>query len=330
MNYIRLQDIAREVGISVNTVSKALNGKPGVNQQTRRRVLDVAEKMNYKPNYLARSLRGMSSNIIGVIVDDADSPYFIEVVKGINDEALELGYYVFLFNSGMSRERELMALEMLQRIRVKGIILHPTELDEEMISHIDKAVVPIVMIDVVNNNLKFDNVCNDDRLGMKEITRLVLSQSYHNIVFLNIRENSAPATERLAGVYDALTETGKDKSTIKVYSNTHKNAYGLTRGLMLQPNRPDCLLCANDMVATQAMEAIFDVGLSIPDDVAITGYDDVPYARVLRVPLTTVSQPKVLAGSQCVSLLHQRIQSTGPDHPVRLILKPEIIARKST
>ena len=330
MNYVRLQDIAREVGISVNTVSKALNGKPGVNQQTRQHILDVAERMNYKPNYLARSLRGTPSNIIGVIVDDADSPYFIEVIKGINDEALELGYYVFLFNSSMSRERELMALEMLQRIRVKGIILHPTELDEEMIMYIDKVVVPIVMIDVISNNLKFDNVCNDDRLGMREMTRLVLSQSYRNIVFLNIRENSAPAIERLAGVYDALAEAGRDKSTIKVYSNTHNTAYGLTRGLMLQSNRPDCLLCANDMVATQAMEAIYDVGLTIPDDVAITGYDDVPYARVLRVPLTTVSQPKALAGRQCVSLLHQRITNTGPDHPVKSILKPEIIVRKST
>lgn len=330
MNYARLQDIAREVGMSVNTVSKALNGKPGVNHQTRRRILDIADQMNYKPNYLARSLRGMTSNIIGVIVDDADSPYFIEVIKGINNEALDLGYYVFLFNSGMSRDRELMALEMLQRIRVKGIILHPTELDEEMTSHIDKAVVPIVMIDVISNNLKFDNVCNDDRMGMKEITRLVLSQSYRSIVFLNIRENSAPAIERLAGVYDALAETGREKSAIKVYTNTHKNAYGLTRGLMQQPNRPDCLLCANDMVATQAMEAIFDVGLSIPDDVAITGYDDVPYARVLRVPLTTVSQPKETAGRQCVSLLHQRILNIGPDHPVKIILKPEIIARKST
>jgi LacI family transcriptional regulator len=330
MKYARLQDIAREVGISVNTVSKALNGKPGVNPQTRQRVLDAAEKLNYKPNYLAQSLRGTPSNIIGVIVDDADSPYFIEVVKGINDAALELGYYVFLFNSAMNRERELMALEMLQRIRVKGIILHPTELDEEMITHLNKAVVPIVMIDVISNNLKFDNVCNDDRLGMKEITRLVLSKPYRNIVFLNIRENSAPAIERLIGVYEALAEAGKDKSTIKVYTNTHNTAYGITRGLMLQPNRPDCLLCANDMVATQAMEAIFDVGLSIPDDVAITGYDDVPYARVLRVPLTTVSQPKALAGRQCVDLLHQRIQNTGPDHPVRIILKPEIISRKST
>ena len=329
MHYIRLQDIAQEVGVSVNTVSKALNGKPGVNQHTRRRILDVAEQMNYKPNDLARSLRGQTSNIIGMIVDDAASPYFVQVTKGVYGEALELGYYVFFFNSGMNRERELMALELLQRMRVNGIILHPTELDEELIGHINKAVVPIVMIDVISNNLKFDYVCNDDRFGMKEITRLVLNKSYRNIIFLNIRERSAPAIERLAGVYDALAEAGREKSSIKVYTNTHDNAYGLTRGLMMQPNRPDCLLCANDMVATQAMEAIFDVGLSVPGDVAITGYDDVSYARVLRVPLTTVSQPKELAGKLCVSLLHQRILKNGPDHPVKLILKPEIISRKS-
>lgn len=84
-------------------------------------------------------------------------------------------------------------------------------------------VVPIVMIDVISNHLKFDNVCSDDRMGMKEITRLVLSQSYRNIVFLNIREHSAPAIERLAGVYDALAEVGREKSFIKVYTNTHKN-----------------------------------------------------------------------------------------------------------
>lgn len=330
MEYVRLQDIAQEVGISVNTVSKALNGKPGVNKKTRQSILEAAERMNYKPNDLARSLRGQTSNIIGMIVDDAASPYFNEVIKAIDEEALELGYYVFLFDSGMKRERELMALELLQRMRVNGIILHPTELDEDLIEHINKAAVPIVMIDVISNNLKFDNVCNDDRLGMKEITRLVLSRTYRNIVFLNIRENSAPAIERLAGVYEALAEAGRDQSFIKVYANTHNNAYGLTRSLMLQPHRPDCLLCANDMIATQAMEAIFDVGLSVPGDVAITGYDDVSYARVLRVPLTTVSQPKELAGRQCVSLLHQRILNTGPDHPVRFLLKPEIIIRKST
>lgn len=330
MSYVRLQDIAKEIGISVNTVSKALNGKPGVNNRTRQRVLEVAERLNYKPNDLARSLRGQTSNIIGVILDDTTSPYFSEVVKGIDDEAQALGYYTFLFGSGMKRDRELKALDLLQRIRVNGLILHPTELDEELVSHINKAAMPIVMFDVVNNNLRFDNVCNDDRLGMKEMTRLVLEKQYRKIVFLNLRENSAPAIERLAGVHDALAEAGLEESFIKVYNNTHLNAYSLTRGLMMQEERPDCLLCASDALATQAMEAIFDVGLSVPGDVAITGYDDVSYARVLRVPLTTVSQPKERAGRQCVSLLHQRIMKSGPDHPVKLILKPEIIARKST
>jgi LacI family transcriptional regulator len=330
MSYIRLEDIAKEVNISVNTVSKALNGKPGVNNRTRQRIMETAERLNYKPNELARSLRGQASSIIGVILDDTASPYFNEVLKGIDEEALELGYYVFLFNSGMKREREVMALDLLQRMRVSGIILHPIELDDALVEHIDKAAIPIVLFDVINNGLKFDNVCNDDRLGMKEITRLVLGKPYHNIVFMNIRENSAPASERLAGVYEALAEAGKDRASIKVYTNTHTNAYSLTRSLMMQPDRPDCLLCANDMVATQAMEAIYDVGLAVPDDVALTGYDDVSYARVLRVPLTTVSQPKTTAGRQCVNLLHQRIMKNGPDHPVKLMLKPEIITRKST
>lgn len=330
MSYIRLQDIAKEVGMSVNTVSKALNGKPGVNKITRQRVLAAAERMNYKPNDLARGLRGQRSNIIGVILDDTSSPYFNEVYKGIEEEVIDLGYYVFLFNSSMKRDREIIALELLQRMRVSGIILHPIELDDDLIGHINRAAVPIVLLDVVENNLKFDNVCNDDRLGMKEMTMMVLQKSYKNIVFLNIRESSAPAIERLAGVRDALAEMGREESEIKVYTNTLNDAYGLTRSLMLQPNRPDCLLCASDYVATQAMEAIFDVGLSVPGDVAITGYDDVSYARVLRVPLTTVSQPKATTGRHCVRLLHQRIHKSGPDHPVRLVLKPEIIMRRST
>lgn len=329
MNYVRLQDIAKEVGLSVNTVSKALNGKPGVNINTRQRILEVAGRMNYKPNELARNLRGWTSNIIGVIVDDVASPYFNEVIKGINEEALRLGYYVFLFSSDMNHEREIKVLELLQRMRVNGIIFHPIDLNKELIEYLDKTVVPIVLIDVQCDNYKYDIICNDDRLGMKEITLYALNKSYRNIVFMNIREESVPAVERLAGVYDALAEAGLDKSFIKVYTNTHNNAYGLTRSLMLQSNRPDCLLCGNDMVATQAMEAVFDVGLSVPDDVAITGYDDVSYARVLRVPLTTVSQPKALAGRQCVELLHRRIVNNGPDHPVKLILKPEIIIRKS-
>ncbi len=329
MDQTRLKDIAKELGLSTNTVSKALNGKPGVNEETRRKIEQTALRMHYTPNEMARSLRGYTPMFIGIIVDDSASPYFAEVIKGIEDESATLGYYTLLFNAGMNREREQRALEMLQRVRVSGIVFHPGNLDGETISTLKRLTMPVVLLDVLPNDLSCDSVNNDDRYGMKMLTSLVLSRGFERIAFLNLREESPPAVNRLAGVYDALDEAGKSRDFIQVYPNASKNAYSLAYSLMTKPNRPDCLLCANDTTAAMAMEAVLDCGLSIPGDVSVTGYDDVSYARLLRVPLTTVSQPKKDTGRVAMQLLHARIKGTGPDEPVRFMEKPEIKIRKS-
>ena len=329
MKHVRLKDLAEELGLSVNTVSRALNGRAGINEETRARIEEAARRHNYTPNEMARGLRGYSPRFIGVVVDDSASPYFAAVIKGIEDESTALGYYTLLFNAGMNRERELRALEMLERIRVCGIVFHPSGLYPEIVDALRRLTMPVVLFDILTNELPYDSVNNDDRQGMKTLTSFVLNRGYRRIAFLNLRDGSPPALNRLAGVYAALDEANLARSLVTVYPNTVRIAYSLARSLLAQPNRPDCLLCANDAIAVQAMEAVMDAGLSIPGDVAVTGYDDVSYAHMLSVPLTTVAQPKEEAGRISMQLLNARITGTAPDDPVRLMQKPEVKIRKS-
>ena len=329
--HVCLEDIAEAVNLSVNTVSRALNDKPGVNEETRLRIKSAARKLGYKPNAMARSLRGHSMNIIGVIIDDNTNPYLSEVLKGIESKAYQMGYHLLFFNSNFYLERELKAIDVLLQIRAKGIIMHPIRVTDKLVRTIENLMIPMVLFGTSSNGLKADTVRSDNVWGIKEMMHYLLERGYRNMAFLNLPEGMDASKTRWEGVCSALSEHGLPGDTVCQYHvRFEEGAYGVTHRLMTSTDRPDCIVCGCDLYASQAMEIIYDLGFTIPHDIGIAGYDNINFSKNFRVPLTTVSQPKGTIGELCMELLDMRIRGKGPKDYVEKVLRPTLIVRAST
>lgn len=327
---VRLEDIAAALSLSINTVSRALNNKPGVNEDTRQRIKIMAKNLGYKPNAMARSLRGHSMNIVGVIIDDNTNPYLSEVLKGIESKAYQLGYYLLFFNSNFDVQRELNAIDVLMQIRAKGIIMHPTQITDKLSRIINQSLVPVVLFGSRRGELNADSVRSDNITGMRDILTYLIKRGYQRIAFLNLAKGMDVSEMRREGVRKTLMEHGLPSETITEYNiSFEEGAYGITRFLMTSINRPDCILCGCDLFAAQAMEMIYDLGYEVPHDIALAGYDNISLSKNFRVPLTTVSQPKAAIGEICMDLLDQRIRGEGPDEYVDNVLKPTLVVRTS-
>ena len=329
--HVRIEDIAKAVNLSINTVSRALNDKTGVNEETRLLIKSTARQLGYKPNAMARSLRGHSMNIIGVIIDDNTNPYLSEVLKGIESKAYQMGYHLLFFNSNFDIERELKAIDVLLQIRAKGIIMHPIQVAERLVSTIENIRIPTVLFGTRRNGLKADVVTSDNVMGIMEMMYHLLKQGYRRIAFLNLPERMDVSEIRWKGICKALAEHGLPDNIVHQYHvDFEEGAYEVTHRLMTSINRPDCILCGCDLYAAQAMESIYELGFVIPRDVAVAGYDDIIFSKNFRVPLTTVSQPKGTIGELCMDLLDMRIRGEGPKDYIEKILKPTLVVRAST
>ena len=330
-NSVTLHDIAKVVGLSANTVSRALNNKAGVSAETKEKISKIAKEMGYQPNAMARTLRGISSNLIGVIIDDNTNPYLAEVLKSIEEETRKRNYHILLFNSSFDTKREIEALRILAGIQACGVIMHPSSLNTQVEEAINNFYNPVVIFGISGSKLITDTVRNDNYFGMREMMRHLLSRNYKKIAFLNLPSNLSTTKERKKGVLAALSEAGYAEDYIDYHEvDFTDGAYAITKQLISKPDHPDCILCGCDMFAAQSMIAISDKGYSIPEDIAVAGYDNIAFSRSFRASLTTVSQPKKIIGQQCVDLLEKRIKKELVGDPVEIVLHPELIVREST
>ncbi|NLG84162.1 MAG: LacI family transcriptional regulator [Firmicutes bacterium] len=330
---VTLHDIAREAGVSFNTVSRALNDKPDINEETKRRVLEVARRLDYRPNRVARGLRQRRTATIGVVVADLANPFFAEVVEGIDRVCTARGYGLLLANTEEDPARELAAVQHLVERQVDGVLLAPTQRDLASLHYLVKKGVPFSLLARFFKDFAAQAVINDDREGARSAVSHLLSRGHRRILFLNGPSYNSSASLRLEGYRLAHAEVGLPvDETLILTTNARMDGGKAAIETALQHSLEfTAVFCFSDYVAFGALRALRRAGKRIPAEMAVMGYDDVAFAELVNPPLSTVRIAKTRLGATAAEALLARIEGTSSLSGERLItLSPELVIREST
>lgn len=321
-NTSSLKDIAARLGISIATVSRALQNNPAISKATREKVFRTAREMNYTKNFIADSLRSGQLPVIGVIVPHAVTLFYSSIIDGIEQVAAQEGYAVITMNSHESYEEEKSNVHSLQNLHVAGIIASVTQETEEF-RHFDnlaKNNLPVVFVarDIPTRN--FSSVTADSVESAHKATRHLIEQGCRRIAILCGPSRLNMVTERKHGYIEALHDNRLlVRPEYVAYSDINQQAaMQATKQLLALKERPDAILALNDILLFAAMKAIKSSGLSIPDDIALIGFSDVEYAEYTSPSLSTIEDQSHLMGETACRLLLQHIN--GLTTPVRRII----------
>ncbi len=341
MKYIQvtIKDIARELGISPSTVSRALKDHPDISPETKKAVNELADKLNYQPNIVALNLRQSKTNTLGVIIPEIVHFFFSTVISGIEDVAYSAGYNVILTQSNESIEREKTDLKALFNSRVDGMLMSISR-ETTSFDHIESILskgVPIVFFDRVYDNPQLSKVLVDDFDGAREATLHLIEQGCKRIAHLEGPPNLAISTQRLEGYYEAMKKNNMVVSKELVVPcplGSIEEGKIATEKLLRLKNPPDAIFASNDLAAMGSMQAIKEKGLKIPKDVAVVGFSNWFFSVMMEPPLTSVDQPGFEMGQEAARLLIRHIEMKGKDDveiaPETKILKTRLIIRASS
>ena len=331
---ISIKHIAEQLGISISTVSRALHDAYDVSPETRKKVLALAEELDYQPNPYAVSLVKHSTNIIGVLLPEIATHYFSTVVKGIQDVAYNCGYNVMFFISSESLEREKAILKQLNINTLDGLLVSvssETNTSEHFMKLINKGL-PLVFFDRVLPDVPTSKVIQDDYQGAFNTTEHLIQQGYKRIAHLGGPKNLEVSRLRAQGYLDALEKHGQvilNKKYV-VYSGVSQEdgVRDVSKLLGLKP-LPDAIFCFNDRKAIGAMLALKRYGYRIPRDIGLAGFMNAPTSEVVEPSLTTVEQAAYEIGAKSCLLLLEHIKN--PDRAPETIMMPsKLIIRESS
>jgi DNA-binding LacI/PurR family transcriptional regulator len=325
-----MKDVARRADVSTATVSRVLTGSSNVSPALRRRVEAAIKELNYKPSRVARSLRTRTSRIFGVIVSDIRNPFFTSLVRGIEDVAHEHEHSLILCNSDEDPGKEELYIHVLMAEKVAGAIVVPIREDTTACKILVDNGIPVVAVDRRMEELDVDTVLLDNVQGACKAVSHLIEQGCTRIGLIGGPLHTTTGRERLEGYKRALREHGieQDGDLVKIGDYKQVSGYSLAAQLLQLTSPPTAIFAANNMMTLGALQAIHDAGLSIPQDIALVGFGDMPWATVLDPALTAVAQPTHELGSTAVRVLLRRIANPQQD-TVRIRLEPELMVRQS-
>lgn len=334
MGNVTLKHIAKELGMSAMTVSRALNNKDNVDKNTKKRVVEKARSMGYTPNHVAKSLVSSKTNTIGVVIPEIYHAFFSEVISGIEEMAYKMNYQLFLTNSAEKSEREKKSINALQSKRVDGILISCAETSDDIsfYQHIINTGLPFVFFDRCIENIGASCVNVDDFESSKQITEHLIEHGYTSFAHLSGPEGVPMALKRKNGFIEALkqNEIQYDENLVKVSGFNENGGYKVMNELLDLPvdEWPRAVVAVNDPAAFGAIKAIEEKGLTIPNDIAIVGFSDDVRSELISCPLTTVRQPAYQIGKRAAEKLIKMIDTN--EEPIEnIVLKNEIIIRES-
>jgi LacI family transcriptional regulator len=300
-NTVTIKDIARVAGVAPSTVSKALNGSVEVSESTRANVTAIATRLGYRPNSIARSLKVRRTHTLGVITNDREGAFTTAMVHGIADVASGHSFGVFLCNSygGVAKERQ--HIELLLDRQVDGIIMTGFKVEQRGAPAAPTGDVPLVYLYSYTAATDSPCILPDDEGGARLGTEHLIGLDRRRIAFINGPPSYEATHLRLAGYQQALTDQGiaPDRRLVETATDWNQDSgFHLAQQLMQQSQPPDAILCANDDLAAGAILGLSELGLKVPRDVAIVGFDDRPFAAHLPIPLTTVALPLLDMGKE--------------------------------
>ena len=330
-----IYDIAQRAEVSPSTVSRALQDHPRIGVKTRARIQALAEEMGYIPSAIARGLTTNRSRVLGVIAHRIEDPFLIEVLRGIEDTLHASGYSLFLAASHHDPEREREVMHAMSERRVDGIIISSSHVNLKRLHQLDKYGVPSVLI---NNQAMWKpdthSVCHDEIYAMNQLLQHVMDLGHQQIAYLGNSRGGRTNAERLQGYKEALNQA--ELKPNKAYISNGQNgmpqggAQGM-RNLLELKERPTALVCYNDMMAIGAIQTIHQAGLRVPEDISVTGFDNIDLAAYTTPPLTTFHQPRYELGQQAATMMLNALNEERTSvQPQVSILRGELIVRQST
>lgn len=330
-----MKDIARDLGLSVVTISKVLRNHPDIAEETKKRVLQRVKELDYQPNLLARSLVTGRSYLIGLIVPDLIHPFFAELGKALS-AALELhGYSTIISSSEEDPALESREIQRLMARRLDALVVASTGTDLRPFERLERSRMPYVLIDRELPGVTANFVGINDEAAGRIATEHLIDQGCRRIAHIRGRENST-GTRRYEGYKHALQRRGMTYSESLVIARSSVDIESIRMGadamslLLKRKPHPDGVFAYNDPLAIGAMHAILDSGLRIPEDVAVIGCGNLHYDDSLRVPLSSIDQKSQTIGERTAEILLELLESKVLRQPRSVILEPSLVIRKSS
>ncbi|HVT18257.1 MAG TPA: LacI family DNA-binding transcriptional regulator [Thermoanaerobaculia bacterium] len=317
-----IKQVALEAGVSLATVSRVMNGKGPVREQTRQRILEVAARLRYMPHGAARSLITRRTGAFGVLLPDMYGEFFSEVIRGIDLTARSSGYHL-LVSSSHGRKGEMEAMLRTMRGRVDGLILMSPDIEAHTLEANLSPGLPIVLLNCLVDGTSFDSINIDNHGGAFAMVRHLIGLGHRRIAMIRGAANNHDALERLRGYRDALRELGVERADeLEIDGDfTEEAGYRAGKQILDLPRRPSAIFAANDSMAIGCLFALREAGVRVPHDMALAGFDDIPIARFTLPPLTSVRVSIAALGARAMERLlhavtmknqHQRRHETLP------------------
>lgn len=332
---ITIKEIAKLLGVSKSTVSRALRDSSEISEETKKKVIDLAESLHYAPNPIALSLLKNRTHTIGVIVPDIANRFYSSTIGGIEDIAYSRGYHTMIYQSHELLEREVSATRHIALRRVDGLVVAISSQSENMDHFIElqEQGIPVVLFDRVLDGLQTHKVCVDDYKGAFEATEHLILQGCERIAHIAGPKTVSITRNRLEGYKDALAKHGIEFQDEWVLHSpiTQEGGTERTYQLMALRNRPDAIFGASDRITMGVHWALRQLGYKMPDDVAVIGFCDLAMSSLMSPPISSITQPSFKMGQQATSLLLDLIESknTPASYETR-VLPSNLVIQKSS
>lgn len=328
---ITIHDVAREAGVSLAAVSRAMNERGEVSPAQRARILEVARRLHYVPSSIAQSLVLGKTKTLGVMVTDNASPIYAEILKGIEGVAVAAGFSVLLCNSANSPERAKQGIEMLTAKRVDAMLLTPVQEDREEIRQLEASGIPFVLLLRHFHDEWTDYVITDNFAAGRVATAHLIDQGHRRIAHIGGPVGVSSAEGRLAGYRRALAEYDIpfDNNLVTHGFFTVVGGTGSAHHVLDRPDPPTAIFAATDLQAVGVLKAARERGLRVPTDLALVGGDDIELAAFLEPPLTTFHQPSREIGARGAEILLEKLSGVATE-PQHIVFQSELIIRRSS
>jgi LacI family transcriptional regulator len=326
---MNLEQVARRARVSTATVSRVLNNASVVKSSTRSRVMKAIEELKYHPNLHARSLAGGKSRSIGVIASNMENPFFFDIYKTIESDAHAHGYEVLMANTDYRAEQLVASIRLMIGRRVAGLAAIVSEMVPALIDELNESGIPVVFYDVGSPRPNITNIRVDYRRGIEKVVDYLHSLGHRRLGFIGHHAVLGPINERMKTVLDAVARYSSLEVRTAADADTLEGGRQAARTLLSSGDRPTALICVNDITAVGAMRELRERGIRVPQDMSVTGFDNVKLSEFCFPALTTVHIPRERIGHIiCDRLIPDASKPEPSEHEI--VIDPEFVLRDST
>jgi LacI family transcriptional regulator len=327
---VSMKDVAQRAGVSIATVSNALNRPDMLHPATLGRVHEAIDELGFVRNGSAAQLRAGKSKTLGLVVPNIANPFFTDVSRGVEDVASSRGYSVFLCNSDENPAKEDRYLRLLMEQRVDGLLIRPTEDTDKRMFELRDRGFGTVLLNRTTAQPDFCSVSVDGERGMADAVNHLYELGHRHIAWVTWSLKNPAFTQRGRGAAKATKQLGMELTTLTVPGmNNGSGAIAATKVLALA-DRPTAMVCANDLLALDAMRGLIEHGLRVPQDISVMGFDDIEFCANARVPLSSVNIARYQLGATAATLVIEECESPETHSHQKIVFQPKLVVREST